>query len=379
MNNERVSHIAALIDDVQAAVESERNQARGRDRPTAAFGIEEPIAWTKLYGYDVNHYFADPWFYVEQTLRQKLWRWENFPDDDAAISLDLPAWLGHYPEYTYTGLDVQFDAQGVPILQTDHPMTRDPDLRLLQPVDFMTSGWMPRVLRWYDDLNAICAGRLRVTFNMVWWRGCLDLAVQLRGYDNFVTDTSERPQFVHDLMRFLVEQRCRWWEAYSRHFGLKLEPTNVGDDWINIPFISPRMFAEFVLPRYLEIEAFHGGMNGIHSCGNQAPVQKYMLQIKSLPNFEVSAWTDLQQSLHNIPPDKNLFISLHPNDVLVATPEEMEAKLRWIVATCGDRRYSIGTSGLTPITPDMGEYVGRIRTWTRIARSVLEPIRNRNN
>jgi hypothetical protein len=45
------------------------------------------------------------------------------------------------------------------------------------------------------------------------------------------------------------------------------------------------------------------------------------------------------------------------------------------VATCGDRRYNIGTSGLTPITPDMNDYVGRIRTWSRIAQEVLKPVR----
>ena len=57
MSNDRASRIAALIETVQAAVESERNKARGRYRPNAAFGIEEPIAWTKLYGYDGNHTF----------------------------------------------------------------------------------------------------------------------------------------------------------------------------------------------------------------------------------------------------------------------------------------------------------------------------------
>jgi len=116
----------------------------------------------------------------------------------------MPAWLGHYPEYTLLGLSVTFDSQGVPIIQTDHPLTRAPDLSLLQPIDFYTSGWMPRVLRWYDSLQRISAGRLNVTFNMTWWRGCLDLAVQLRGYDNLVNDMIERPGFVHDLMKFLV-------------------------------------------------------------------------------------------------------------------------------------------------------------------------------
>jgi uroporphyrinogen-III decarboxylase len=375
VTQERKWRIARLLDRVEEAVHSEANQARLKREPKAVFQLEEPIASSILWGYDVNDYISDPYLYVEQTLTTRLWRWESFPDDDAPITLDLAAWLGHYPEYTYAGMDVAFTPRGVPTLQTDHPLSRDPDLRLLHPVDFYTSGWMPRVLRWYDDLRGIVGGRLNVTFNMTWWRGCLDLAIQLRGYDQFIGDTAERPEFVHDLLRFLTEQRCRWYEAYYRHYGLPVGPTAVADDWINVPFISPRIFSEFVLPRYQEIERFHGGIAGIHSCGNQAPVQRYMLQLETLPGLEVSPWTDLQQSLRNIPPSKRLFIALHPNDVLCATPEEMDARLREITTSCQGRSYGIGTSGLTPIWDDPQEYVQRIRTWTGIVQRVMAPLR----
>ncbi len=102
----------------------------------------------------------------------------------------------------------------------------------------------------------------------------------------------------------------------------------MADDWINVPFISPELFRDFVLPPYLAIERFHGGIGSVHSCGNQAPVQRYLLEIRSLPQLEVSAWTSLDETLVNVPASKTLWISLHPNDVLCASPTEMEAKLR---------------------------------------------------
>lgn len=123
-----------------------------------------------------------------------------------------------------------------------------------------------------------------------------------------------------------------------------------------------------MLPRYLEIEAYHGGLLSVHSCGDQTPIQQYLLELRSVPTFEVSPWTDLERSLANIPESKHLHIALHPNDVLVATEEEMEAQLADIMAACSGRRYSIGTSGLTPIHPDVGRFVHRLRTWTEIAR-----------
>jgi hypothetical protein len=127
------------------------------------------------------------------------------------------------------------------------------------------------------------------------------------------------------------------------------------------------MFAEFVLPYLLEIEAFHGGMDYIHSCGNQTPIQKYLLKIESLLGFEVSPWSDLDQSLINIPSDRWLTVALHPNEVLCTAPDQMRARLREINSKCAGRAYSIGTSGLTPITDDPQDYIEKIRNWTKIA------------
>ena len=305
-------------------------------------------------------------------MARKLWRWENFPEDDLSIDTVLPASLGFYPEYTYAGMSVQYTERGVPEIQQDHPLSRDPDLGLLSPVDFAGSGWMPRALQWHQDLTGIAAGRLEVPFAATWWRGCLDLAIQLRGFEAFLSDTAERPQFTHSLLGFLVEQRCRWWDAFGRHFHREREPSFVGDDWINVPFISPSLFRDFVLPRYQEIERFHGGIAGIHSCGNQEPVQKYLLQIQTLRTFEVSAWTSLERTLSNIPPDRNLVISLHPNDVLCASERQMGEKLGSILAACRGRKITIATSGLTPLTPDREDFVRRVRTWTEIAHRARE-------
>jgi uroporphyrinogen-III decarboxylase len=234
---------------------------------------------------------------------------------------------------------------------------------------------MPHILRFYDAVQKIVAGRLQVGYGMTWGRACLDLAVQLRSYENWVADTAERPDFVHALMQFLVEQRCRWWEGYYQHFGVKREPVGMADDWINIPFISPAMFRDFVLPYYKQIEQFHGGIVSIHSCGDQTPVQKYMLELKTLQHLEISPWTNLQQTLINVPPTKRLGPFLHPNDVLMASPAEMEARLTTIVEALRGREFVLTTSGLTPIWDDLGEFVRRVQRWVEIAEKAFAPIR----
>lgn len=328
--------------------------------------------WVKVFGYDARQYLSDPLFYFEQVLRQKLWRWDNFPDDDAVLLDEVPAWLSHYPEFTFIGLQVEMSANGVPELQTDHPLTLNPDISLVKPVDFKTSGWMPRVFKWYEDLRKIAADRIHVPYQMTWWRGGLDLAVQLRGYENLVMDFHDNPVFARDLLAFIVEQRCRWWEEYYKWSGENPGPAFIGDDWVNIPFITPDSFREFWLPRLFDIERFHGGLRQVHSCGNQTPVQHDLLQVSSLKVVEVSPWTDLDQTLKNVAPDKTLWVNFHPNDVLFATPQQMDDKLRRVTDLCRGRSYDISTSGLNPTIETIPEFIEKIRTWTRLARNYVE-------
>ena len=361
-----------LLDRYLLAVESAENQGRGKHRVPVYVGMEEPICWHHLWGYDINRLFTDARFYCEETLRQRLWRFERFADD-AKLGNGLVAWLGHYPEYTYAGMDVRFTTAGVPDIQTNHPLTVDPDLRLLPTVDFGTSGWMPRMLRWHRDITELVGSRMQVGFQ-TWWRGPLDMAVQLRGYETLMTDSVERPDFVRSLLAHLVQQRCNWYRGYTTHFGCALPDGAVGDDWINVPFISPAFFEEFVLPPYLEIERFHGALRHVHSCGNQTPVQQHLLQIRTLAALEVSPWTNLEETVSNLPAGMGLGISVHPNDVLFATEAEMAAKLEHIRETCQGRSYSVGTAGLTPILELSTEdaFVAQVRRWLDLAREILE-------
>jgi hypothetical protein len=371
------SQVDRLGKQLMSAASSTSNRSRRSHSPRVSFGLETPIAEAKLFGHNVNALLSDPACYLVEILREKLWRWNSWPNDPTPLSFEVPAWLGHYPEYPGLGLDLLMTREGVPLFTKNHPLSRYPDysiLRQYELLDWATWGWQPRILRWYESLLRLSDERVPVSFHMTWWRGCLDLAIQMRGYEAFLEDTIERPSFVHSLLKWLVEQRCRWWEGYWHYMGQSRSPCSVADDWINVPFISPRIFREFVLPRYLDIETFHGGILGVHSCGNTTPVQRDLLEIQTLGGLEVSAWTDLTKSLENIPPEKHLAISLHPNDVLVDSVDDMYRKLQGIVDLCHGRDYSVGTSGLTPITPEPDDFILRISRWLEVVHAVMEPV-----
>ncbi len=363
--------IDQLMDELQSKIASPAHQARKNALEPRFYTYLENLGEVQLFGYNLNKYLTNAVFNCEMQLRQKLFCLENF-SDDSFFGMDVSAAVGMYFEYTLVGLDVRHQDDGVPHIQDDHPLSVTPDLKLLKPHDFKTSGFMPRIFRLYEDLKKLGKDRLNVIFP-IWQRGPLDMAIQLRGYDRFIMDTAERPEFVHGLMKYLNQERMRWWEAYRQFSGSREESAQIHDDWINVPFISPAMFEEFVLPRYLELEAFHGKIPYIHSCGNKVPVQKMLEQIKTLEVHEVNHWTDLEATLSNVPAIKFLNISLLNTEVLLADEVKMRRELQRIVRLCQGRHYSVCAQAIEKVHDDMAEDIAQVKRWLVIAREVLRP------
>jgi uroporphyrinogen-III decarboxylase len=358
-------NIDRLIDELLAKIAAPPHQAK-RALPHPRFTTYlENLGWVQLFGYDMNRYYTDATFNGEMQIRQKLYHLQNF-DDDSFIGPGLSASVGMYFEYTLVGMTVGHQPDGVPIIQCDHPLARTPDIRLLKPHDFRTSGEMPHLFQLYQELQRLVKGRAPVAFP-TWQRGPLDLAIQLRGYEQFVSDIMERPAFVHDLMKYLVQERIRWWDAHCAHFGVTDRTAGISDDWINIPFISPSMFRDFVLPYYLELEKYHGKIPRVHSCGDKVPVQKYLMQISTLDSHEVNHWTSLEATLRNVPPDKHLAVSLLNTEVLLADEAKMERDLRRIITLCKGRKYDVCAQAIEKVHDDMQDDIRRVKRWIQVA------------
>jgi hypothetical protein len=364
-----LSRIEALYEQVLARTAEPRNQAK-KDQPFPKFiSYLENLGWVQLWGFDINRSYEDADYATEIQFRIKLYHLDKF-DDDQYIDANLGAGVGMYWDLPLIGVSVRHQADGVPIFSEDHPIRKTPDLRLMKPHDFLTGGEMPKLLRFYNRMLEIARGRFNVSFP-TWCRGPLDMAIALRGYEQFVEDTVERPQFVHGLMQYLIDERMRWWDSYLRHFNLTDRGAMIADDWINIPFISPAMFEEFCMPYYLQLEKYHGKISSVHSCGNKVPVQKMMLAIKSCTDHEVNHWTDLDATLANIPPDKFLHVNLLNTEVLLASPATMESDLRRITEKCAGRRYQVVATAIEKVHEDMAEDIAQVQRWIAIAKKVF--------
>jgi hypothetical protein len=229
---------------------------------------------------------------------------------------------------------------------------------------------MPRTFTLYEGFQELTDGRMNVIFPR-WERGPLDMAVQFRGYDQLMGDVAERPEFVQDLLGFLCDERMRWWDIYLGEFGLTDRSGGIADDWLNVPFISPGFFEEFVLPHYLALERYHGRLTRLHSCGNKVPLQPLIRRLETLTDYEVNHWTDLRETCLNVPPNRFLTIALLNADVLVQDEAAQEAQLREIRELCRGRRYEVVGSALMRMHDDIEEDLARAQRWIALAKRVL--------
>jgi uroporphyrinogen-III decarboxylase len=362
--------IEDLIERVIDVINTPKNQKkRAVYNPKFTISFENISLRDILDIGDYSNYLEDPYLILELQLRQKLYHFEHF-DDDTYIDDIVIIPFEHYFEYSLFGIDLRYDDRGCPIFGNS-PLKGEKTVNKLTPHNFYTTGEMPRILRIYETIREIVKDRLRINLRL-WERGGLDIAIQLLGYENFIVNTLENPNFIHELMNYIVDERIRWFEAYYNYSGVEKGPVGISDDWLNIPFITPEIFRDFVLPYYLKIEKYHGGITNIHTCGNMEQLITYWLEIKSLNNFEISPWSNLERSVSKIPSDKSLSIALKNSDVLLGTEETIRSKLREIIDICKGRKFSINVKGLQKMHDDVKEDIMQVKMFINIAREELK-------
>jgi hypothetical protein len=353
----------------------ERDRTLGKDRIRISSYMEN-IGWPELFDYDMNRFYSDPAFAFETELRQRIFWLDNSLDDDVP-GLWMLATVGMYFDITLFGQVVSHTRIGVPEFG-HHPIADKPDLSLIPPVDFRTSGMMPVLLRRYEAMRQISETRYGNKISIgfpEFGRGPLDVLVQLRGYANFAADTVERPQFVRDFLARIVSERVRWNRERRRYLGLPdpAEPTTrIDDDWVNVPFISPAIFREFVLPAYRQIAAAEGKVVGFHTCGNLAPLVRDLLGVfPGIQTLDVSPWNDFEQLDAMLDPKIGFWLPIKNTVVLTGTPAQHRAILERIARVGRHRKVGICAAAIVRLHETYEENLSRVNAFIRLAREVL--------
>jgi uroporphyrinogen-III decarboxylase len=219
--------------------------------------MHDHSAW--LTGVPIQEYFTNPQTFVRSAILASEYYQFEFP---------MLVYNAYNIEAEALGQKLVYREDAIPEIDRRNPLIRTPsDLAHLRAPDPHTSGRMPFVLEAnhiYRDITGICPN--------LTYCGPLTLAIQLRGYEQFITDTRENPAFLHELLTFLTEEvLAPWIKVLRQEAGGALLVVGV-EAWASIPLVTLDILEEFLVPyvRRLqeicgEVEVPLGGMWG-ESC-----------------------------------------------------------------------------------------------------------------
>jgi hypothetical protein len=367
----------------EPAPETARDHWRGtprprRDLPRAPITVEPEITmWAKILGFRITDFYQDPVCYLTNSLRMTAYRYQNW-DDETAIGLQVPIWLGVTLESSLFGARTIFEQDEYPWLDREPVIRTEKDLDRLDYPDFRSSGLMPQAHRYYEVLRDLLDEDFTVTFPE-WGRSPFGVAFHIRGYENLAADMATNPEFVHRLLAFLTEARRQWTLERARFLGREVEKGNLYNDEVNTPSMSPDMYERFALPYEQELSAFHGGILYWHSCGDTTAMVDRIARISRLGMFHVGPWTDGAVCMKVFQGRMPLEFCLHPfQDVQHADEAAMVKRLRTIGSTCGGAPYTVRADGLQmvygPGASGVEAGLRAIREWISTADRVLRGI-----
>jgi len=353
------------------AVLADRDREYGEDRIKISSYLEN-IALPDIFGFDMRDSYRDPELAMDIELRHTLF-WLDNSHDDGLGGLSANAEIMYY-DMTLFGLVIDHQPNGVPTFRK-HVLEDNPDLSNLVPFDFEKTGLMPTVLERHRAFARMSEerfnGELALSFP-VFHRGPLDIAMQLRGYENFVDDTYNEPEFAHQLLSYIICERRRYNEATAALHNVKTDTTFIADDWLNVPFISPYVFEKYVLSIYEQIQENEGTLTGFHTCG---VIDKIILKMlgtfPGIKSLEVSGWNDLTLLDRMIDSKIDFSFQMINTFVLFATEDEKRAKLKEIAGIAQHRKVSICVQSMIKAHDTIDESFMRFNAFMDMAREIF--------
>jgi uroporphyrinogen-III decarboxylase len=386
--------IDALIEAYLTVVESPENRARGEKwepaSPAAYYywqRVPKPTAgaiplvvlsmnafYHHAFGLDLKGFYTDPRTYLRGYLTACLHKFRWFQDDTFFLP-EVPIWLGPSFEPSLFGKQVLYTEDSDPWIGQEPVLNAKSDLDRLEPPDFRQDGLMPVVHRMYEEIGDLVGARLKVRFTD-WLRGPFVLAFHLRGAANILMDMVDDPAFVHKLMRFITDARKGWCGERAAFLGENIGQGDLYNDEVNVPFLSPAFYREYVLPYEIELSQFHGQIGYWHSCGDTGPLAATIRTIPHLKMTNISGWTDFDLAATayaktGIPLEANI----HPlRDLQQATETEMRSKVTCIAR----RRRDHGIKAMfirvdsLELLHGVAYDIGMAQRWLQIARDCVE-------
>jgi len=258
-----MSKIKRLCDRVRSLVDSHENKRRlklwrstaglpnifTRYIPKENVSVTPFIAdldremWAPVLGLSIERIYTDPYSYLEFELSKKIFAFGNF-DDDNPITKNITIWLGAGFLETLLGLEQEPAKNGhEPWVGKNSIIKRKGDLQLLELPDFYRSGLAPLAHKMYSKIKEVIDDDFNVIFPE-WDFGPFGIALHLRGTENLSIDMIEDPEFIHNLMEFILKAKIHWSQERAKFLETQISPLYLVNDDVNVPIISPKGYKE---------------------------------------------------------------------------------------------------------------------------------------
>jgi len=330
--------------------------------------------WSRLLHFDVRQYYSDTYTQIRCQLLMRIYHHQNLADDTVVgIGVGVNP-VGVVLEPSMLGVRIGFPPDMEPWALHDHAVIEnEAELAALPMPDFATAGAMPAVHRMYGEAVALMqelgGERWKVGFPAA-IRGVLGLAQAMRGpHENILLDMLERPAFAHRLFAYVTEFHCHFMAERARFLHEPLGLGHIGNDEVTTPFVSPRLYSDFLLPYEQRISHYHGGLSCWHSCGTTTALLPAIRSIPNIKQFYTGPWTDLDAVVAHFAPTP-LYIAVNTvDDVMAATPQQMEDKIRRVTTLCGSSPLIIRAGAMNSAF-DLYADLAQMRLWTQVAQKV---------
>ncbi len=226
--------------------------------------------------------------------------------------LDAPnnTWDVYNIEAEAMGQKTVYPVNSMPDVDRIHPLIKShSSLGQIQAPDPYTSGrmpWVHQVNKTYIELTGKPA---RVSFCAPF-----SLAVNVRGYENLITDMMSHSAFVHRLFGFLCDEvLVPYIEAMRSEIGRPAILADGNDAWASPPLVTLDMVAEYVVPYTERLREAAGGK--VVTRGNWGDAQnrdpeRFMAQkLEASPGF----LSVLDPDLHELGPHRVKAFALKHN------------------------------------------------------------------
>lgn len=289
-------------------------------------------------------YSEDPLIMMDFQLRAAEWRGYHiapYCDDQAGLpeKFTITVDMQRYFDAGFFGAKVKYRPGQIPDTQ---PFLTGDNKNLLFEKGLpnpLTGGIFAKALQFYD----VMAGRIqkgltyrerRVEFTPFGLEtdGPLTVATNLRGIELY-TDFYHNPDYVHQLLDFIVEGTIARIRAYRRFFGLPEISDTYGYADDSVQMISTEMVEEFVIPAHLKLKEALTTANRIslHLCGDATRHFKLFRDALGVYTFDTGFPVDFTWLRQELGPEVEIYGGPSIKLLLNGTPDQVAAETKRIL------------------------------------------------